>query len=147
MEQLRSSGFVGADTLEFEAYAGHILLEGEIACLGEIVVSVWKHLSILDDNDDPYVQTERYAYNAFVRGHGTFLRVDNSHAHHGHADAHHRHFGDWRTDDDLPGSPEWIGAERWPTLGAFIEEDVWKWYDAHREELPAPESFARIGLR
>lgn len=144
MEQMRRRGFVGYDTLEFVAFPGVLLLDGKIACLGGIVVTVWKRIVIVDGGSDPLVQTERYAYNASVRGWETFLRVDNAHAHGGHADEHHRHVQDWRTGADLPGSPQWVGAGGWPTLGDFVEREVWPWYDEHRDELPEPDDFPSL---
>lgn len=128
------------DTLRFEVIGGRLLvLRGEIACLGKILVSVNKVLEILDDEDDPLVQTVRYAYNAHVQGWGNVLRYDNA-PHHGHDDYHHRHRYDWTTGQQLEGSPEWIGEDRWPHLSDVLAE-LERWYWDHVTELPegAPE--------
>lgn len=146
MAQLRQSGFVHADTLEWEPVHGHLVLLGEIACNGYIIVKVHKTLAVLDgEGSVALVQTIAYSYNAFVKGHGTFLRIDNAHAHPGHADAHHRHLQDWQTGNELPGSPFWVGADGWQTLGDFLS-DVRDWYWEHRSELPKPDSVPPISI-
>lgn len=148
MDQFRAGDFVGEDTMAFEfEVAGFLTITGEISCLGNIVVRVEKNLAITEDGTpDPLVHTVDYAYNASVRGHGNILRHDNLHSYPGHNDAHHRHEFDWRTGDDLPGSPSWVGADGWPTLSEFLE-DVQQWYWQHRHELPEPEKCADLELR
>lgn len=144
LEHFRSRSFIDVDTLCFEAGDGVITIEGEIACRGGIVIRVSKDLQILDKSlDDPLVQTVLYKYNASVRGHRTFLRWDNCHVHAGHADEHHRHESDWRTEENMPGSPFWHGVDGWGTLTNFIEQ-VEEWYWRHREELPSPDGFAEL---
>jgi hypothetical protein len=137
MAQMRQSGFVLDDTaLTITALPGMLCMAGDIVCLRGIVVRVYKVLEILrGDGDDAVVQTVRYAYNAFVRGHGTFLRFDNAHAHPGHDDEHHRHDGDWRTGKET--DPVWVGPGGWPTLGDFLSL-VEDWYCQHCDELPEP---------
>jgi hypothetical protein len=136
IEQLRASGFLLRETLVFTALPGTLTLEGEVVCKRGIVVRVYKTLEVLEgEGDDALVQTVRYAYNAHIAGHGTFLRVDNAHSHPGHPDAHHRHDGNWRTGEE---SVVWVGKEGWPTLGAFFAM-VEDWYWEHCDELPLDE--------
>jgi hypothetical protein len=150
MGRLLGEGFVQSDTLCFEAAAGYVRLEGEIACMGNIVITVTKFIRVVEHAADgePMVQTLTYAYNAHVRNHNTFLRVDNAHPHPGHADNHHRHRQDWRAsqETELAGSPEWIGEAGWPTLAEFVRE-VHDWYCAHSDHLPVPDGAPRLGLR
>ena len=150
MEQLRSSGFVGADTLGFRALSAGLFMAGEIACKGLIVVSVEKFLARLSgEGSASEVQTEMYSYNAFVRGGHNILRYDNQHPellYAGHRDEHHRHDFDWRTGDELERSPVWIGAEGWPTLREAIDT-VRQWHSEHYSELHSPEDFPDLGRR
>lgn len=146
MDQMRTKGFVGEDTLELEDIGADLLvMSGEIACLGGIVVRVEKYLEVLEgEGDDALVRTVEYKYNAFVRGHNNLLRYDNSHSFPGHADPHHKHEYDWRTGRQLPGFPAWVGEDHWPTLGAVLEElELWYW--GNREVLP--EGYPELGLR
>ncbi len=145
MGQWVAKGFVASDTLVWTTYAGAITLKGELGCRGNIVIRVSKTLEVLDgEGQDALVQTVEYSYNASVRGHGTFLRVDNAHVHPGHRDAHHLHREDWRTKAELPGSPEWIGVDGWPTLGGFIQM-VDDWYWSNRSQLPEPDGEPTLG--
>lgn len=149
MGQLRATDFVHADTLDMLPFPGMLQIRGEIACRGNIVISVLKVLDVLGGGEaEPgaLVQTSTYNYNASIRGFGNFLRYDNAHSHPGHSDPHHRHLFDWRTNQELPESPEWIGEARWPTLGAFITE-VNQWYWGHLGELPEPDRIAELGVR
>ena len=144
MGQLRATSFVGADTLRLVAWPGRLLMVGDIGCLGDIRLSVEKCLrvvtpgataaGIVDGNHDVIVQTTMYAYHATICGHGLILRYDNCHPRAGHADWHHVHRCDWRTDDDA-GQIEWVGEDRWPTLGEVVNE-LMDWYHAHYDELP-----------
>ena len=143
MQSVRKGGFVHHDTLRFEVLPNEFVLSGEIACLGQIVIQVEKHLAIIGgDYDDPLVQTIQYRYNASVRGWDTFLRNDNSHPYPGHPDDHHRHVEDLWTGEKLV---EWVGEARWPTLTDFVN-DVQDWYYAHRDKLPDPEALPILGL-
>jgi len=143
---VRKRGFVGEDSLSIRPVPGSLLMEGEISCLGGIVVSVSKRLELKDDDAvNPMVLTVSYAYNARVAGHGDIVRDDNA-DHHSHSDPHHRHTFDWRTNEELEGSPEWVGADGWRTLGQFIDE-IEEWYWDHRDELPDPDTYGALGLR
>jgi hypothetical protein len=146
MHQMRSKGFVGADTLELrDVGAGVLRMRGEIACSGGLVVDVRKFLEVLDgEGQDARVQTFEYKYNAFVRGGHNVLRYDNTHPYPGHADAHHKHVYDRETGRQVPGSPFWIGADRWPTLGEVLDE-LERWYWENRDDLP--EGFPSLGVR
>jgi len=151
MDELVRAGFVQRDTLSFTPVSGGFILEGEIACLGEIVITVLKFIDVVEDGErddlaDALVQTREYNYNASVRGHGNILRHDNAHPHPKHADDHHVHEYDWKTNKQLPGSPKWVGAQGWPSLAQFIRT-VHDWYCAHRDELPNPEGVPELGLR
>lgn len=125
MEQARESGLVLGDTLVLKAFPSTLIMEGEIHCLRGIVVHVYKVLAILrGEGDEAIVETVRYSYNAFVRGYGTFLRHDNAHPHPGHGDAHHRHFGDWRTGKESEpggwgsrGGQRSVSSSRWSRSG------------------------------
>lgn len=145
MRHLRDGNFVHFDTLGWAPVSGFIRLAGEIACSGNIVIAVEKRLDVVASctgDRDVMVETTRYAYNASVRGKGNVVRYDNV-AHHvgiipGHIDGHHVHHYDWRTNTEKPASPEWLGEDRWPTLGRFIQ-DVETWYLNNRETLPEPD--------
>jgi hypothetical protein len=150
MEQLRDEGFIGEDNLQVEplGVGRYWSMDGQIACLGNIHITVRKTLKVVEPGSDPLVQTIEYAYNASVGGHNSFLRFDNAHAneyrHPGHEDEHHCHRLDWRVTDrevNLSHSPEWVGAEKWPTLGEFIRL-VSDWYWENRNTLPEPDKMA-----
>jgi len=105
-----------------------IVLQGGIACLGNLVLTVNKFLEILSrpDDDHPLVETRIYKYNLSVRGHDTVFRYDNEHPwllHPGHPDPHHKHLFDWRVGREIkPPSPVWVGVNDWPHLNRVIEE-------------------------
>ena len=141
MAQVRRSGFVGEDTLVVEAYPTSPpvwSLLGEISCKGEIILSVTKILERVSDDPDPLIQTIRYSYHAFVRGGGNILRYDNNHSRQDHIDDHHKHVIDTKTGEE---TVEWIGAERWPTLGEVLRE-LMDWHGRNYTMLPNPEAFA-----
>lgn len=149
MAQLRASHFVGADNLRLDAQPSLLLLIGDIGCLGNISITVEKYLAtdeaspgeVIDGDHDVLVQTIEYSYHACVRGHGMILRYDNNHPWPRHADDHHAHRGNWRDENDDSGQVEWVGVDRWPTLGDVITE-VSEWYYSHRDELPNPDDYA-----
>lgn len=122
LASVRKRGFAGADSLTIDQVPGSLIMQGEISCLGGIVITVWKRLELRDEDPvNPMVVTVSYAYNARVVGHGDIVRDDNA-DHHNHPDRHHRHVFDWSTGEELSGSPRWVGADGWRTLGQFIDE-------------------------
>ncbi len=143
MNRLIEGGFVQTDGLYVTALSGEILIQGRIACLGEIVITVMKGIEVIEQAADPIVQTRFYNYNASIDSYSSFLRYDNSHIHPGHHDEHHKHEIDWRTGDERSGSPWWVGREGWPTLGQFIRE-VEAWYYENAQQLPNPAGVAKI---
>ena len=147
MRQYLDQGYlVHRSNLVYEAIAGHILIYGQIACLGNILITVEKALLVLDPDDlplDARVQTVDYSYNASIRGFDTFLRYDNQHPHPGHGDNHHRHDFAWKTKKELPGSPRWIGEDDWPTLSDFIDI-VSDWYADNYRNLPEPNAVPEL---
>jgi len=145
MARFVRDGIVSDHALTLDAFPGGIRMQGDIACRGGIVISVDKILDTVGEDSEQMVQTATYSYNASIRGYNAFLRNDNAHLHPGHIDPHHRHEYDWERGDEMPGSPLWVGADRWPTLGQFIEE-VDRWYWEHRDVLPDPDAEARLGL-
>lgn len=150
MEALRRAGFVGDDTLSFDLRGSgrEIVLAGEIACLGRIVVDVFKVLEVLGRGQgaDAMVQTLFYSYNVFLQSGNNILRYDNLHPRKDHPDDHHKHAYDWESGEQLPGSPAWIGAGKWPTLGEVLRE-AQAWYYEHREWLEGAEEFPSLGAR
>lgn len=147
--------FVGDDKTRFrdarqdEYRTPGVVLQGGIACLGNLVLTVNKFLEILSDpdDDDPMVETRFYKYNLSVRGYDTVFRYDNEHPwflHPGHNDPHHKHWFDWRAGRELrPLSPVWIGADGWPHLHKVIEE-AREWYYMNRHLLPEPDAFPDV---
>jgi hypothetical protein len=141
MKHLYAIGFIQRDNMRWSNMPGHFYLDGQIACNGNIVITVQKVLEILDEGTahrDKLVQTVDYNYNASVRGYATFIRYDNAHVHPHHCGNEHVHRLDWQHEGrDLYGSPEYWPFR--PTLGEFIEE-VSAWFDEHQAELPEPDS-------
>lgn len=136
MDRLYRETFIVADNLRWDPVFQHIRLVGQIACYGDLVITVEKALKILDGEANPLVQTVSYAYNASVRSHGTIRRYDNA-EHHGFATPHHRHDFDWRSNVENNGSPVHVGDDGWPTLARFIRE-MQDWFNANRDSLPNP---------
>jgi Family of unknown function (DUF6516) len=143
MEKFKASRFVGAETLAFSNdLPGVITLEGEIACRGNILVTVEKYLRILGgDGDNAMVQTFQYSYNVSVRNEGNIFRYDNSHDRPGHADRHHKHEFDENGEKII-----WIGYQSWPTLGQVLQETQ-EWYWLNCESLELPDTYPTLGLR
>ncbi|HEX5499994.1 MAG TPA: DUF6516 family protein, partial [Thermomicrobiales bacterium] len=81
----------------------------------------------LEIDDRNRVRTIRYKYQAGIDGspYRPLFRYDNAHPHPGHSDEHHRHAFDPMTGESL-GPPQWIGVDRWPTLGEAINE-LFEW--------------------
>lgn len=141
MGQHKAGTFVGDYRDEMEVAYNMLMLFGDIGCAGNIGIHYEKLIEILDESDDPLIQTVQYSYNASIRGGHNILRVDNQHAHPGHRDSHHKHVFDITTGDQVAGSPFWLGSGHWPTLGEFVDE-VATWYWSNREALAAPDEFA-----
>ena len=147
LEPFLANGFLQANTLVYRTSPGAFKIAGELACLGGIVITVYKSLTVLSGHGvEAIIETDSYAYNGSIRGYGNFLRYDNAHPHPGHSDDHHRHEFDWKTGDEVAGSPKWVGVAGWPHLSEFIEE-VQAWYWDHRSALPDPDSYPLVGLR
>src|SRR5262245_23414139 len=124
MSRFAGQGFVCADSLSFSPYGQDLLLQGQIACAGNIVIDVLKILEYInDDPTDPDVQSTMYSYNVKVQGVAMIFRYDNMHPevrHPGHPDEHHKHlFRPWSS-EELADSPIWIGEDKWPTLAEVI---------------------------
>lgn len=125
MGQFRSRDEIGQDTLELLRMGGQSILVGEIACIGNIVIQVFKILQY--DAAQGMVHTVRYAYNVSYYNHGNLFRYDNQHPefrYDGHADEHHKHVFPWPITTGAEGDVEWIGEEKWPTLGEVIQEAI-----------------------
>ncbi len=119
-----------------------ITLQGEIACLGNIIVTVEKYLRVLGgDGDNAMVQTFQYSYNVSVRNEGNIFRYDNSHDRPGHPDRHHKH-----EFDEEGEQISWIGYQSWRTLGQVLQETQ-EWYWLNRESLELPDTYPILGLR
>jgi len=147
MEGLRASGFVNGDNLITEVGPYRVTIEGEIACLGGIVVNVLKTLEVLrGEGLDAVVQTVTYAYNASVRNGFNVFRYDNLHRFKGHPDSHHKHTYDWLTGEEVAETPEPVGAEGWPSLTDVIVE-AQKWHGDHYDELENPDKFPELAAR
>lgn len=129
MGHLRDEGFVSSDTLSIDPYGDDLLMQGEIGCLGEIVIKVRKLLTFVGSD---LIQTTHYVYNVRVLGMGNVFRYDNSHVHAEHLDAHHKDVFRFPTEERL--ASEWIGVDRWPTLGEVIRETQ-QWHAANRALL------------
>jgi hypothetical protein len=139
MQQYRDSGFVSHDTLEVSVIPNiGWVLEGEIACRGNIVVSVRKLLTFMPRDSDFDVQTEKYSYNVRVADAGNIFRYDNQHTHEGHADSHHKDIYKFPGDDKL--DVQWVGTDDWPTLGDVLKE-ARDWHADNYSFLASPEDF------
>lgn len=148
MDAILASAFVAQHNLGYTAYPGHIIICGQMSCLGDIVITVEKLLAVLEGDPqeaplDTTVQTIMYSYNASVRGHNSFLRYDNCHRHRGHTDDHHRHIMDWKNEREAMGSPEWVGEDGWPHLSQFVDF-VDDWYRENGSQLPAPQAIPAL---
>lgn len=153
MDRFRVSGFVDGDSLGLEELPaqGIATIKGEIACLGCIVIRVFKILEILEgEGRDAMVQTVRYSYNVSIRLSGqrgaNIFRYDNAHSYKDHPDDHHKHYYDWHTGRQLEDRLEWIGEERWPHLSEVIAE-AHGWYASHLNELDHPEDYPTLRER
>ncbi len=151
MGQLKRSEFVGVDAVEIDREGMEISIDGQVACKGCLVIDVHKDLICLGDpsEDNPLVQTIAYSYDVFIEGRGNIFRYDNFHPgflYEGHRDEHHKHIFGWPPRPDDLGRVEWVGRERWPTLGEVVFEAM-TWHASNYEALAEigidPESYAR----
>lgn len=150
ISQFQSRDFIGAETLKFEPTAYGFLLVGEIGCLGKIVISVEKFIEIVSGfGEESMVRTKWYSYNVFIRGGYNISRYDNQddeYVRPGHEDEHHKHIFDWRTGEENPISPVWVGVNAWPTLGEVLQE-IEDWYWEHKSDLCNSDSYPNLDLR
>jgi hypothetical protein len=145
MERLRSGGFVGVDTLAWERNPRSVRLFGEIACLGDIVITVDKTLEIVDGKgSQARILGRLYSYNVHLRNGAVIFRYDNLDTRAGHADAYHKHI--YGSLDSPEGHVAWVGIDRWPTLGDVIEE-ARVWREANLHNLKDPDAFPTLGMR
>ena len=138
MSKQLDNGFVLGDTLVIDPYGKDLVMHGHIACMGDIIVRVFKILECSGaDSADPLVRTVEYAYNVWLYGANNIFRYDNQHRGGlgAHLDGHHKHEFDWRTGVQT-GEPKWVG-ENWPTLGEVLSE-AHDWHTRHYSEIPCP---------
>ena len=146
MSRFRDAKFIKTDNLCFSAKSYGFVLAGQIACAGQIIITVEKFLRELDRvGQDVQVVTAWYSYNVSLQSRGNIWRFDNQDElwRDGHLDRHHQHYFDWVTGEEKPGSPVWIGEDNWPTLGDVLclTKD---WYWRNRDHLPCPDAYASI---
>lgn len=141
-------GFVHEDTkynLQFKRKLNSIVLQGEIGCLGKIIIMVNKTLRVISgQGQNAMVKTSKYSYNASVQGCGNFLRYDNAHIHHDHPDPYHKHIYNFNLPNCTEGRVDWVGYDNWPTLDKVIEE-VKTWRHNHITSLSNPDEFPEFG--
>lgn len=153
---ISKGNFVSEEDIKVDPFSSRnrpgFLLEGEIGCLGEIVIYVKKFLEITEEGPtprNPWVETRWYNYYVFIRNHRNLFRYDNEdpdYMRNGHGDEHHKHEYDPKTGDELSNSPIWISADGWPLFHEVIEEAE-RWYWDHRKWIPNPEAFPKLGVR
>ncbi len=152
LQKFKDRGFVGEDTLELDIYGSDLYMVGELGCLGNIVIRVEKKLEFVESPEEknPAIQTVYYSYNVSIRNEHNIFRYDNQDEdfsfRSGHSDEHHKHLYDLHNGEEVDGSPIWIGAHAWPTLGQTIEEaEIWYWMN--KESLRKPDEYPILGLR
>lgn len=132
MRRFVDHGFVESDGVEVSPVPGGIRIEGELACLGGIVIEVRKELAFLDDDPDPLVRNAYYSYNVGVKGLGPIFRYDSPHL--THRPEHHVHRYD-PFDQDAPQRVDALESdEECPTLAEVVEE-AQAWYYENMERL------------
>jgi len=151
LEQFKKRGFVGEDSLEFIPLNKYFILQGEVGCIGGLILKVEKLIRVIEvDSSDLSIQTAWYSYNASIRNSHNVLRYDNQDEdfgfREGHSDEHHKHVFDWQTGDELDESPLWIGADNWPTLGDVLKE-LEDWYWENKGSLYNPDCYPVLNLR
>lgn len=134
----RRGGFIvdEEDNLAYDAVGDGLKIIGRIHCAHGLFVDVNKTLAI---NEDRKVRTIQYSYHAGVIGpeDRSIFRYDNAHIYHreGHPDAHHCHRFNPRTWQEIEPE-EWVGHDRWPTLGDVLDELEDWWDSIGRHLLP-----------
>ena len=102
-----------------------VVVSGDIACLGSIVLQVKKEVDVLYHGAaNPRVQTRSFSYNARVRGHHNILRYDSPHDHRPHP---HKHIYDTFGSGDETEVVTLLKQSDVPTLGEVIRE-LQEWY-------------------
>lgn len=138
LAQAKRSDLIREDTISVETFGeGSFILQGEIACQGNIVITVCEILDVVAKGEFPEVFTSRYTYNVRVLGQHNVLRYDNCHRHHGHPDSHHKHIFNVQTGD---GATQWVGENSRPTLPEVIEE-VREWWSVNQRLLESPFAY------
>lgn len=155
IEKYRNIGdFINENTIEFNAFLRYdkplIKVQGQLGCLGEIIIDVLKYLE-LDNNLSyskyPLVKTNSYAYQVFFRNGNPIFRYDNNHPdslHDGCKDPHHKHIFDFKTGKEL--GIEWIGVDKWLTLGEVIQE-THDFYVCNYKMISNPYNYPVLGRR
>jgi hypothetical protein len=133
-----SDYFVHSDNLQTRLVDQNTLtIRGRISCTGNLYLDVHK---VLEINERDQVRTIWYSYQACIDldPPQRIFRYDNAHRYiqESHPDAHHKHIFDPSTGAELPGSPEWIGHEGWPTLGEVLAE-MYEWHLENGQHLKA----------
>ena len=150
LNKFAAHGFVGQQQYEATPFMDFVWMSGWIHCRGRIVIQYDKKLVVVDElAGEPLVQTEMYTYNASVQNGHNIVRYDNQHPEYlrpGHADPHHKHVFDFKSGDEMPESPLWLGAAKWPHLGDVISE-LEQWHSDHYNELESPDDYASAPQR
>jgi len=131
--------FITSDTLVLGPNDENgLVIEGRLECQDGLFIDVKKMLELNEHNQ---VRTIAYKYHAGILGEPPrpLFRYDNAHVYvrEGHVDAHHRHRYDHATWQEID-HPEWVGQERWPTLGEVIAE-LHEWWQETGRFLLADE--------
>ena len=122
MQDFIQEGLVVSHTVRFgQPTSGYITLEGEINCLGGIMVEVKKKLQILSgQGPNAMVKTCEYSYNAYAIGRGNLFRYNSPHGY--HRPYHHVHRYDILGTWDEIGDPEELRENEVPTLSEVLDE-------------------------
>ena len=95
------------------------VLEGDITCHADIIVSVSKTLEVRQNRGLEQVRAVHYNYNAYIPGQGNVLRYDNSHL--DAPDEYHRHEYDLDSGEEI-GRRALLTREQFPTLIEAVTE-------------------------
>lgn len=115
-----------------------ITIQGELRCLGDIVLDITKELKITNNshkNGESLVQTENYSYQARIKNLTESRILFRYDAHPGtihhkcHQDKHHYHDYDLLGKQKLGGAgcdcgncPIWVGKDSWPHISDVLED-------------------------